>query len=144
MTLIQIPEIENIVQASCKDLIKQYAFVLKTLRKNEVILMSEKCGISITAAVSPIGEDQIDIVFFDPCQHEHKRHNYSHTFLLYINTRLEPWDVLDKCVEQEFRKNNTFNETIRIALKCFTAHTLKYRQDILNGDFTSWLPGETS
>lgn len=135
-----IPEIEDIVLESCAQLIKQYNFYLSKIAKNKVELISERCGIKVVAGISPIGEPQIEIDFFDPLENEAKRRYFNNTFLLYINTRSEPSDVIDKCLKEYVRTEGTFEETIRIALTCFTAHTLKYRTDILNGDFTSWLP----
>lgn len=137
MTLAYIPEIENIVIESCNDLIRQYGFRLEKLEKNHVELLSAKCGIKILACVSPIGEEQLDIDFFDPREKETERKYYSDIFLFHINTRMEPHDT---SAAFQDAPRETFDDVIRIALRRFTAHTLKYRQDILNGDFTSWLP----
>jgi hypothetical protein len=139
-----LPEIENIVRTSCRALIEGYNFQLTKIAKHKVFLTSEKCGIRIMAGISPIGEDQIEIDFFDPTVSEADRKYIADTFLLYIYTRHEPPDVIHNCIKNEIRIEHDFDETIRIALKCFTAHTLKYRQDILNGDFTSWLPKEVT
>ena len=144
MSLMYLPEIENIVRTSCKPLIEEYDFQLTKMAKHKVFLTSKKCGVRIMAGISPIGEDQIEIDFFDPRVDEVERKYIDDTFLLYIYTRLEPRDVIDDCIKNEIRIEHDFDETIRIALKCFTAHTLKYRQDILNGDFTSWLPKEVT
>jgi hypothetical protein len=139
-----LPEIESIVRQSCKNLIIEYGFIVTRIAKHKVYLTSEKCGIRIMAGISPIGEQQIEIDFFDPQFGGPERKYIADTFLLYIYTRHEPRDVIDDCIKNEIRTEQNFDETIRIALKCFTAHTLKYRQDILNGDFTSWLPGNAS
>ena len=144
MTLSYIPEIENTVLTSCADLISQFNFTIHKISKNDVLLLSEKCAINISAAISPIGEEAIDIRFFDPSDGVNSRRYFSNMFLLYINTRREPRDVMNECLKNEVEREPTFEETIRIALTCFTAHTLKYRRDILNGDFTSWLPKSMS
>jgi hypothetical protein len=140
MTFMYIPEIEHIVLESCKDLIDEFHFRVQKLSKNHIHLFSTKCAINISAGISPIGEDELNIDFFDPADPIDKRIYFSDVFLLYVNTRREPRDVMDHCLQKETERERTFDKTIRIALTCFTLHTLKYRRDILNGDFTSWLP----
>jgi len=137
MNLTYIPDIENIVLKSCKGLMDQCHFSLFKKSKNDVSLLSEKCGIRIMAGISPIGERQIELDFFNPNYSVNPEY-YSHTFLLYLSTRLEPRDVIRTCHEEV----ENFDESLSESLKCFTSHTLKYRQDILSGDFTSWLPNK--
>jgi len=136
MSLLYIPDIETAVLSSCKDLIDLYGFNVRRQQKNEFLLISEKCGIRIMAGISPIGERQIEIDFYNPQLEPQRRRYYNHTFLLYIGNRSEPRDVMQACHEEK----EDFDETLSDSLKCFTIHTLKYRKDILGGDFSSWLP----
>ena len=136
MTLLNVPDIEKIVSASCKDLIDKYRFAVQKKSKNEIHLVSAACGIRIIAGISPIGERQIDIDFYDPNCRGEKRMYYSDLSLLYLKTRAEPRDILNTFQAEK----GSFEETLAESLKCISAHTMKYREDILDGDFSTWLP----
>lgn len=139
MSLVYTPEIREIVETSCKDLIDQYRFCIEQKGPNLIFLTSENCGIRICAGISPIGERQIDFDFFDPRRKPDDRKMYADFDLLNSPTRSEPRDIMDSCPEEK----DSFDDTVRDALECFTRHTLKYRKDILGGDFTSWIPHST-
>ena len=136
MTLLNVPDIEKIVSASCNDLIDKYRFTVQKTSKNEIHFVSAACGIRIIAGISPIGERQIDIDFYDPGSPNERRKYYSDLFLLYLKTRAEPRDILNAFQAEK----GSFEETLAESLKCFSAHTMKYREDILHGDFSTWLP----
>lgn len=136
MSLLYIPDIRQSVLESCEELIRKYQFSVRVRDINKVELLSEKCGISIAAAISPIGEREIEIDFYDPLAKEKK--NFNDILLLYLDTRAEPKDIVRNCNAEV----ESFDETVRRSLKCFAEHTLKYRTDILEGDFESWLRKE--
>lgn len=136
MNIMLTPDLENSVLRSCSDLIATNDFYLEKRSAYEVYLLSEKCGIRIMAGISPIGEEQIEFDFFDPRIKDNRRKYYSHTFLLYLDKRSEKRDVLRECPEIK----GTFEETLADALKCRATHSIKYRQDILAGDFETWRP----
>lgn len=136
MTLLNVPYIQKIVTASCKALIDEYKFSVLGKSKNEIHLVSASCGIRIIAGISPIGERQIDIDFYDPNSRAEKRKYYSDLFLLYLKTRAEPRDILNTFQAEK----GSFEETLAESLRSFSAHTMTYRRDILHGDFSTWLP----
>lgn len=133
MSLLYIPDIRQSVLESCKDLIANYKFSMHVKDINVVELISKKCGVRIVAGISPIGESQIDFDFYDPRSKERKY--YSDFMLYHLYTRAEPKDIMNNCDADV----ESFDETVRRRLKCFADHTLKYRTDILEGDFESWL-----
>lgn len=139
MTLAYTPEINRIVLDACRQLIDQYGFTAEQKAKNETDLVSKTCGIKIIAGISPLGERTIRIDFYDPRCSEPRREYYSHTLLMYLRSRAEPWDIISSCPQDK----DDFDETLQDALQCFAAHTLKYRKDILEGDFTTWIPYST-
>ena len=129
-------EIEPIVFDSCSELINRYEFKIKRESYHTVFLISESCGIRIVAGTSTIGEYQIEFSFFDPRIEIKKRKYYSNTSLLYNSIRKEPIiEIIDKNEDAVF---SSFENLLKNHLRSFVSHTLKYRKDILNGDFTSW------
>lgn len=127
-------DILQIVANSCSELAIQYQFAIEKTSCSTVILSTTKCGIKIVAGLTPIGDYQIEIKFFDPIEKESTRKYYSHTSILYNITRKEPLDIIDSC-EKDLLTSHTISQMLTSSLKCFTLHSLKYRKDILSGDF---------